>query len=353
MTSKLVIEEITSSGGSELARLVAGETLIGRDPRSGIRVENTAVSREHGVFIRIRNHWFYKDLGSTNGSWINAKPIKEGQIKLVRPGDVMQLADVPLRLKAQEDNLYAQPAAFAANTLIVFSGQEFLDEYPLPEYGRALVIGGKQADLKLDAHSSDLPRLVIERRGDLICAYGIADGLPVMLNAVEMRETTNLKDGDELVIGNYLVMLNDPRTPKAASPVEIQNIPARNDLTNDVASNSAYSPANAFGSSQAQDSSAGSFGNTFNKRSSSGRFTFGRAAVDDPDEEDVEGTMAMDPAEIEARLAGYDMHPSGRHRGGMPEQSFSFSSLEDRLVVFIGFVLLLILIILVIWWFFL
>ena len=72
---------------------------LGREPDApGIALNSKAVSRNHGFFVRCRNNWFYKDLGSTNGSFVNGNQVKSGQWSLVRNGSVVQVADVALRL---------------------------------------------------------------------------------------------------------------------------------------------------------------------------------------------------------------------------------------------------------------
>lgn len=353
MSKELILEEILQSGSKLLGKLSgATEIRVGRDPGEGIKIENTAISREHGSFLRIRNHWFYKDLGSTNGSWRNGQHIKQGQTVLVRPGDVLQFADTPVRIvpaaTEYKSASYGGFPGFSSSTLIVFSGETFHDEFPLPEYGRALVVGGNQADLRMSNDVNELPRLVVERRGDKVCAYGIAEGPPITLNGNAVSETVALNDGDELQIAQYRILFNDPRSEvgmatAAAAPADSQSMYAGSAGQGGV-------PSAGMGSLREWEPANQAAKQESSQITSTGRFTFGKPAGSE--EEDVEGTLAIDPTEMEARLAGYDMHPSSRYVGGEPSSGGALHSMEDRLIVLIGFVLLLVLVGLVVWWVF-
>ncbi len=208
---------IVQSGVSELLGIVEGaHVYIGREPDDGgITVPNQAVSRNQGVFIRLRNHWFYKDLGSTNGSWINGIPAAEGVWKLIRPGDILQLADAALSIAEAGDgsqpinNITGFPA-LGGLSLIIFSKGEFLDEFPVPEYGRALVLGGSQGDLQIDGSLDEQPTVVVERRSMNVCAYSVSKSIKVLLNDAELTSSINLNDRDELKVAHYFIIFNDP-----------------------------------------------------------------------------------------------------------------------------------------------
>ena len=48
------------------------------DSKPDVPSNSAAVGREHGLFMRINDTWFYCDRGSINGSYINRKKVKTG-----------------------------------------------------------------------------------------------------------------------------------------------------------------------------------------------------------------------------------------------------------------------------------
>jgi hypothetical protein len=77
-------------------------TTIGRRPANDIHIDNLAVSGDHAVITTIGNDSFLEDLGSTNGTMVNKKPIKK---HVLHHGDVIEFGKYQLRYenKAQEN----------------------------------------------------------------------------------------------------------------------------------------------------------------------------------------------------------------------------------------------------------
>lgn len=56
------------------------ENVIGRSKSCDISVEDSALSRNHGILMRdTKGNWTYRDLGSKNGTYINEQNISEGR----------------------------------------------------------------------------------------------------------------------------------------------------------------------------------------------------------------------------------------------------------------------------------
>jgi hypothetical protein len=69
-------------------RLGGGSLRIGRDPTNDLVLPDGRVSRHHGQ-VRVRQgSLVYTDLGSTNGSFVNGRPVSE---IVLGPGDVIRL----------------------------------------------------------------------------------------------------------------------------------------------------------------------------------------------------------------------------------------------------------------------
>jgi hypothetical protein len=73
--------------------------LIGRSARSDITLDDDWVSAEHLCLRRSGGAWLAEDLGSTNGTRLNGRPLKSAA--RVRAGDVLDLGRVKFKLVEQ------------------------------------------------------------------------------------------------------------------------------------------------------------------------------------------------------------------------------------------------------------
>lgn len=208
MKTKLVIEEIRKGAENRvLGSLSEGEVLVGRDPTCGIPLQNTAVSRQHGVFQQFKDHWLYKDLGSTNGSWLNGLPLGEGQWRIVRTGDLMQLADIAVKIGLAPGESEERDSS---RTLLVFANGNFLEEYPIPDIGHALSIGASGTDLMIEGVADPKASLTIDRQGRNVCALQHGLEGEAFVNEEPIVEISYLSDRDVVRLQQYTVILHDP-----------------------------------------------------------------------------------------------------------------------------------------------
>src|SRR4029079_13644206 len=70
---------------------------IGRAETADLRVESVEVSREHAEILERNGFWLVRDLGSTNGTQVNGKSIKE---TLLSDGDILRVAETELTFVA-------------------------------------------------------------------------------------------------------------------------------------------------------------------------------------------------------------------------------------------------------------
>ena len=80
---------------------------LGRRPHNDVVIDNLAVSGEHAVLLREGEGYVVQDLGSTNGSYINGKPVKRAPF---REGDSLDIGKYTLRLLSD-----ARASAFAGS----------------------------------------------------------------------------------------------------------------------------------------------------------------------------------------------------------------------------------------------
>lgn len=81
------IPTVTVSGTEHDVALRGDRVVVGRLATCGIVIEDANVSREHAAFVQDGADWAIEDLGSTNGTLLNGRPIRR---ELLRDGDVIQ-----------------------------------------------------------------------------------------------------------------------------------------------------------------------------------------------------------------------------------------------------------------------
>ena len=67
---------------------------IGRDPHNDIVLPPATVSARHAVIVRRRGNYWIQDAGSTNGTYLNGRPVRE-PVRL-RAGDKLVLGEAIL-----------------------------------------------------------------------------------------------------------------------------------------------------------------------------------------------------------------------------------------------------------------
>src|SRR5690349_17081187 len=123
-------------------------TLIGRKPHNDIQIDNLAVSGEHAAIITILNDSFIEDLGSTNGTMVNGKPVKK---HFLQNNDVVEIGKH--KLKYFNDAPTAATAADFEKTMIIRNPAKAAPP-PAAEKG----MGDTQTNLKpLGAEASAKP----------------------------------------------------------------------------------------------------------------------------------------------------------------------------------------------------
>jgi hypothetical protein len=78
---------------------LAGEMSVGRDPGNSIVISDPSVSARHARLARARGGWEVVDLGSTNGTAVNGRPV-DGRGRVLAPGDQVVVGAVVLRFQS-------------------------------------------------------------------------------------------------------------------------------------------------------------------------------------------------------------------------------------------------------------
>ncbi len=80
-------------------RLEEGPSLIGRQPEAAVHLDSLAVSRQHARVLQDDGAYFVEDLGSSNGTYLNGRPI-DRRMPLTE-NDTLQIGPYVLALRPQ------------------------------------------------------------------------------------------------------------------------------------------------------------------------------------------------------------------------------------------------------------
>jgi len=93
---RLVVVDGAESGVPPGASFgLAPVTRVGRRPECTIALDEPFVSAEHAELAYDNGRWWLRDLGSTNGTFLNGTPVTVATG--VRPGDVVQFGRIKLQ----------------------------------------------------------------------------------------------------------------------------------------------------------------------------------------------------------------------------------------------------------------
>lgn len=124
---------------------------------------------------------------------------------------MIQMADAAVQVaitETGEDD--QQDPDSSGRSALLFRGDRFLKDFNIPEYGKALVIGGKHCNVEIDGDLSEAPSLVVERRGSSVVAYNIAKQNDLLRNGELVDGTSDLTDRDELTLLEFKIIYNSP-----------------------------------------------------------------------------------------------------------------------------------------------
>ena len=80
--------------------LAKERTTIGRKAVNDVQIEDTFLSGEHAVIVQLGNDCILEDLGSTNGTVVDGKPVKR---HLLKSNEVIEFGDYKLNFVDDAD----------------------------------------------------------------------------------------------------------------------------------------------------------------------------------------------------------------------------------------------------------
>ena len=147
LTMNYVLQVVRGRSASTALKLTSGVTSIGRHDDCVIRIKSSQVSRRHCEIFEMGGQLMIRDLGSSNGTFVNGKRVMGQQS--IKPGDEMTVGAVTLRVARLGQPISAGPPSplskpTAGDTAVVEAipavdddeeefEMEFDDGEPVPE----------------------------------------------------------------------------------------------------------------------------------------------------------------------------------------------------------------------------
>lgn len=89
----------TGKNKGKRLKIPAGESIVGRDESAALRIASSEVSRQHCVLIVRPEGLFVRDLGSSNGTFVNGRPIPEETA--LKTNDLLMIGPMGFRVQGR------------------------------------------------------------------------------------------------------------------------------------------------------------------------------------------------------------------------------------------------------------
>ncbi len=191
--------------------LTQERTTVGRRPYNDVVIDNLAVSGEHAVFVLSGDDVLVHDLGSTNGTYVNGKPIKQ---QTLRNGDLVEMGKYKIRfLQDAPVSGYDKALAFANSTLLGERQGPLTAPAPMPSplgNGGGLVrvvtgpAAGREVALTKVVTTIGKPGVAVasitKRHHSFVLAHVDGAQLPRLNGAIIGADPVALKSGDRIAL---------------------------------------------------------------------------------------------------------------------------------------------------------
>lgn len=239
-TAAVGVVEVTAAGQS--FGIGEGEHIMGRS-EGDLVVSNPYLSRKHLVFAVRGGRVFVKDLGSTNGTFVDGAKLGAQEERELTPASVLKAGELPITLRWLEEAPVAVEAE-VKDEVIPGLREDSIDvvevrspwslkagdaEYPLP-FGKVRI--GRKPDRNDIAFPDDgfisAAHAVLDVDLDYLKAQDIGSTNGTLLNGEKLaaNDWHEMKAGDELTVGKtaLIVVCTEPEAqadePQADAPAE-------------------------------------------------------------------------------------------------------------------------------------
>ncbi len=213
-SGKTCLIVVSGPNAGELVTLKQRETVLGRGEDCDIQLRHDSVSRRHTLVTSILDRWLAIDLGSTNGTYINATRIERAELK---EGDLLRVGKVILKLLgSSHDQEYLRQVLELANTdaLTGLYNRRRFDESLSAELRRTHEAGAQHSLILFDVDLfKDVNDQFGHRAGDAVLKHLAAVAKSQLMSGQELFRT----GGEE-----FAVLL--PNTPHSLARICAERI---------------------------------------------------------------------------------------------------------------------------------
>jgi len=212
-TTKLCLADLSTGVEGSPNVFEGGVIPVGREPESGICVLDEGISRHHGRFFRGGSHWFYHDVGSLNGSSLNGLELDSGTRHLIRDGDILQLADICLRVRESDNYGLIQhklKRTRSCGIVIVLNDDVLVGEFNATIDGTVCQVGGVDSPFDFEDQNSSLPSLVIEMVAGEAFASGVNEQNQPQIHGNLILGRVKIEHRTVLTVDKYTVIYEAP-----------------------------------------------------------------------------------------------------------------------------------------------
>ncbi len=211
----------TEAGMQEHLLKLGDVVTIGRGETNTIVINSPKVSRNHARIEWSGDRFTVRDLGSSNGTFVNGERVEYMPWGL-KDGDEISLERFPFNfetisiLRAAQDPFSIPTISLAAKTiekmpyLVITSGPNIGREFVIS--GELLTIGRESQnatwEVRLEDHTVSRPHARIEKKGVSYVLLDLGSANGTTINGLFVIDPVILNEGDVIGIGETLLMFH-------------------------------------------------------------------------------------------------------------------------------------------------
>jgi len=226
MALKLIIEN--HKGELSIHQCASSIINVGRSQSNELTLVDRNISRHHFFITHLDNRLIIEDKGSHNGTFVNDKEILSASEIFV--GDIITVGDYNIYLEMDSNSsgyvtLKKESAPTTAETTLLLAKSGTIAGKAFQVEGNETIIGSHPAaDIYL--YSPNIPevhtKIIFDGNMYLAIKNNAVGDLKLIINDMEVT-SIDLRDGDEILIDNYLFEFIEPGTTFDPVPFKEQS----------------------------------------------------------------------------------------------------------------------------------